>query len=121
MSSTSGTTSAPSQGLAAASSTLCQALLYSPDVGLQLNAVTALLNLSILDANKKRIMHADGPVARQGQRRRGPQPGRGGSGRARRRGGCRGGARRRWSPRGGARRWSSGRARRWSRGGWRLG
>ncbi|KAK1678858.1 hypothetical protein QYE76_039706 [Lolium multiflorum] len=37
-------------------------LLYSEDVGLQLNAVTALLNLSILEANKKRIMHADGAV-----------------------------------------------------------
>ncbi|KAM0898613.1 hypothetical protein ACQ4PT_021785 [Festuca glaucescens] len=61
MSSTSGTASAPSQGLAAAFSALCQALLDSPDAGLQLNAVTALLNLSILDANKKRIMHADGP------------------------------------------------------------
>ncbi|KAI5003444.1 hypothetical protein ZWY2020_030604 [Hordeum vulgare] len=37
-------------------------LLYSEDAGLQLNAVTALLNLSILEANKKRIMHADGAV-----------------------------------------------------------
>ncbi|TVU36661.1 hypothetical protein EJB05_18604, partial [Eragrostis curvula] len=37
-------------------------LLYSDDAGLQLNAVTALLNLSILEANKKRIMHADGAV-----------------------------------------------------------
>ncbi|XP_072997232.1 U-box domain-containing protein 16-like [Typha latifolia] len=37
-------------------------LLYSTDANLQLNAVTALLNLSILEANKKRIMHADGGV-----------------------------------------------------------
>jgi hypothetical protein len=37
-------------------------LLYSEDAALQLNAVTALLNLSILEANKKRIMHADGAV-----------------------------------------------------------
>ncbi|KAL6616289.1 hypothetical protein ACP70R_038559 [Stipagrostis hirtigluma subsp. patula] len=37
-------------------------LLHSEDAGLQLNAVTALLNLSILEANKKRIMHADGAV-----------------------------------------------------------
>ncbi|XP_066323650.1 U-box domain-containing protein 16-like [Miscanthus floridulus] len=37
-------------------------LLYSEDIGLQLNAVMALLNLSILEANKKRIMHADGAV-----------------------------------------------------------
>ncbi|RLN23088.1 U-box domain-containing protein 16-like [Panicum miliaceum] len=37
-------------------------LLYSEDAGLQLNAVTALLNLSILEANKKRIMHAEGAV-----------------------------------------------------------
>ncbi|KAF8716865.1 hypothetical protein HU200_025964 [Digitaria exilis] len=37
-------------------------LLYSDDAGLQLNAVTALLNLSILEANKKRIMHAEGAV-----------------------------------------------------------
>ncbi|KAM0852261.1 hypothetical protein ACQ4PT_051862 [Festuca glaucescens] len=37
-------------------------LLYSHDAELQLNAVTALLNLSILEANKKRIMHADGAV-----------------------------------------------------------
>ncbi|XP_062207287.1 U-box domain-containing protein 16-like [Phragmites australis] len=36
--------------------------LYSGDAGLQLNAVTALLNLSILEANKKRIMHAEGAV-----------------------------------------------------------
>ncbi|XP_072954117.1 U-box domain-containing protein 16-like [Typha angustifolia] len=35
-------------------------LLYSTDLSLQLNAVTALLNLSILEANKRRIMHADG-------------------------------------------------------------
>ncbi|XP_037472560.1 U-box domain-containing protein 16-like [Triticum dicoccoides] len=38
-------------------------LLNSEDAALQVNAVTALLNLSILDANKKRIMHADGAVA----------------------------------------------------------
>ncbi|EMS59928.1 U-box domain-containing protein 16 [Triticum urartu] len=38
-------------------------LLNSEDAALQLNAVTALLNLSILDANKKRIMHTDGAVA----------------------------------------------------------
>ncbi|KAM0821381.1 hypothetical protein ACQ4PT_072267 [Festuca glaucescens] len=38
-------------------------LLGSEDAALQLNAVTALLNLSILEANKKRIMHADGAVA----------------------------------------------------------
>ncbi|KAI5018986.1 hypothetical protein ZWY2020_043874 [Hordeum vulgare] len=38
-------------------------LLNSEDAALQLNAVTALLNLSILDANKKRIMHAEGAVA----------------------------------------------------------
>uniref|UniRef100_A0A452ZCN6 RING-type E3 ubiquitin transferase n=1 Tax=Aegilops tauschii subsp. strangulata TaxID=200361 RepID=A0A452ZCN6_AEGTS len=38
-------------------------LLNSEDAALQLNSVTALLNLSILDANKKRIMHADGAVA----------------------------------------------------------
>ena len=31
-------------------------LLYSEDVGLLLNAVTALLYLSILEANKNRIM-----------------------------------------------------------------
>ncbi|KAM0830505.1 hypothetical protein ACQ4PT_066158 [Festuca glaucescens] len=37
-------------------------LLYSEDAGLQLNAMTALLNLSVLEANKKRIMHADGLV-----------------------------------------------------------
>ncbi|OEL36721.1 U-box domain-containing protein 16, partial [Dichanthelium oligosanthes] len=37
-------------------------LLYSEDAGLQLNAITALLNLSILEANKKRIMHAEGAV-----------------------------------------------------------
>ncbi|KAG8054927.1 hypothetical protein GUJ93_ZPchr0001g30430 [Zizania palustris] len=37
-------------------------MLYSEDAGLQLNAVTALLNLSILETNKKRIMHADGFV-----------------------------------------------------------
>ncbi|CAL4953884.1 unnamed protein product [Urochloa decumbens] len=37
-------------------------LLYSDDAALQLNAVTALLNLSILEANKKRIMHAEGAV-----------------------------------------------------------
>ncbi|CAO2177736.1 unnamed protein product [Urochloa humidicola] len=36
--------------------------LYSDDAALQLNAVTALLNLSILEANKKRIMHAEGAV-----------------------------------------------------------
>ncbi|CAM0943137.1 unnamed protein product [Alopecurus aequalis] len=34
-------------------------LLYSEDAGLQLNAATALLNLSILEDNRKRIMHAD--------------------------------------------------------------
>jgi hypothetical protein len=39
-------------------------LLYSDDAALQLNAVTALLNLSILEANKKRVMHAD--VAMEG-------------------------------------------------------
>ncbi|KAK1697485.1 hypothetical protein QYE76_014182 [Lolium multiflorum] len=38
-------------------------LLTSEDAALQLNAVTAVLNLSILEANKKRIMHADGAVA----------------------------------------------------------
>ncbi|CAO2182499.1 unnamed protein product [Urochloa humidicola] len=37
-------------------------LLYSDDAALQLNAVTALLNLSILEANKKRVMHAEGAV-----------------------------------------------------------
>ena len=37
-------------------------LLRSEDSALQLNAVTALLNLSILEANKKRIMHAEGAV-----------------------------------------------------------
>lgn len=37
-------------------------LLRSEDQGLQVNAVTALLNLSILEANKKRIMHAEGGV-----------------------------------------------------------
>ncbi|XP_066362131.1 U-box domain-containing protein 16-like [Miscanthus floridulus] len=37
-------------------------LLLSEDSALQLNAVTALLNLSILEANKKRIMHAEGTV-----------------------------------------------------------
>ncbi|TVU19843.1 hypothetical protein EJB05_36018, partial [Eragrostis curvula] len=37
-------------------------LLRSEDAALQLDAVTALLNLSILEANKKRIMHADGAV-----------------------------------------------------------
>ncbi|CAL9049660.1 U-box domain-containing protein 16-like isoform X1 [Musa acuminata AAA Group] len=37
-------------------------LLRSADAGLQVNAVTALLNLSILEANKRRIMHADGAV-----------------------------------------------------------
>ncbi|KAJ6812542.1 putative U-box domain-containing protein 16 [Iris pallida] len=37
-------------------------LLSSPDPDLQLNAVTALLNLSLLEANKKRIMHAEGAV-----------------------------------------------------------
>jgi hypothetical protein len=37
-------------------------LLLSEDSALQLNAVTALLNLSILEANKKRIMHAEGAV-----------------------------------------------------------
>lgn len=36
--------------------------LSSDDPGLQLNAITALLNLSILEANKKRIMHADGGI-----------------------------------------------------------
>ncbi|PKA57635.1 U-box domain-containing protein 16 [Apostasia shenzhenica] len=36
--------------------------LSSEDPNLQLNAVTALLNLSMLEANKKRIMHADGGV-----------------------------------------------------------
>ncbi|KAG0468045.1 hypothetical protein HPP92_017373 [Vanilla planifolia] len=36
--------------------------LSSEDSSLQLNAVTALLNLSILEANKKRIMHADGGI-----------------------------------------------------------
>jgi U-box domain/Armadillo/beta-catenin-like repeat len=35
-------------------------LFYSADSNLQLNAVTALLNLSILEANKRRIMHAEG-------------------------------------------------------------
>ncbi|RLM99255.1 U-box domain-containing protein 16-like [Panicum miliaceum] len=37
-------------------------LLRSEDSALQLNAVTAMLNLSILEANKKRIMHAEGAV-----------------------------------------------------------
>ncbi|URD97659.1 Ubox [Musa troglodytarum] len=37
-------------------------LLRSANAGLQINAVTALLNLSILEANKRRIMHADGAV-----------------------------------------------------------
>ncbi|RWW57140.1 hypothetical protein BHE74_00036092 [Ensete ventricosum] len=37
-------------------------LLRSDDAGLQLNAVTALLNLSIMEANKRRIMHTDGAV-----------------------------------------------------------
>uniref|UniRef100_A0A0D9V7A1 RING-type E3 ubiquitin transferase n=1 Tax=Leersia perrieri TaxID=77586 RepID=A0A0D9V7A1_9ORYZ len=37
-------------------------LLYSEVAELQLNAVTALLNLSILEANKKRIMYADGAI-----------------------------------------------------------
>ncbi|OEL20296.1 U-box domain-containing protein 16 [Dichanthelium oligosanthes] len=37
-------------------------LLRSEDSALQLDAVTALLNLSILEANKKRIMHAEGAV-----------------------------------------------------------
>ncbi|KAL5230259.1 hypothetical protein ABZP36_029035 [Zizania latifolia] len=37
-------------------------LLHSEDTTTQLNAVTALLNLSILEANKKRIMHAEGAV-----------------------------------------------------------
>ncbi|CAL9133923.1 unnamed protein product [Musa textilis] len=37
-------------------------LLQSDDAGLQLNAVTALLNLSIMEANKRRIMHTDGAV-----------------------------------------------------------
>ncbi|KAG8051799.1 hypothetical protein GUJ93_ZPchr0001g30762 [Zizania palustris] len=37
-------------------------LLLSDDTATQLNAVTALLNLSILGANKKRIMHAEGAV-----------------------------------------------------------
>ncbi|KAF8703752.1 hypothetical protein HU200_031841 [Digitaria exilis] len=37
-------------------------LLRSEDSALQLNAVTALLNLSILEANKRRIMHAEGAV-----------------------------------------------------------
>jgi hypothetical protein len=37
-------------------------LLHSDDTALQLDAVTALLNLSILEANKKRVMHADGAV-----------------------------------------------------------
>ncbi|KAJ8485219.1 hypothetical protein OPV22_017704 [Ensete ventricosum] len=37
-------------------------LLRSADAGLQLNAVAALLNLSILEANKRRIMHGDGAI-----------------------------------------------------------
>ncbi|WOK96709.1 U-box domain-containing protein 16-like [Canna indica] len=37
-------------------------LLRSAEAGLQVNAVTALLNLSILEANKRRIMHADGAI-----------------------------------------------------------
>lgn len=37
-------------------------LLKSEDASLQVNAVTALLNLSILEANKKRVMHAEGAV-----------------------------------------------------------
>ncbi|KAK3162324.1 hypothetical protein QOZ80_1BG0088210 [Eleusine coracana subsp. coracana] len=41
---------------------LLVSLLHSNDAALQLNAVTALLNLSILEANKKRVMHADGGV-----------------------------------------------------------
>lgn len=36
--------------------------LSSDDPRLQLNAVTALLNLSILEANKKRIMYAEGGI-----------------------------------------------------------
>jgi hypothetical protein len=35
-------------------------LLLSEDSALQLNVVTTLLNLSILEANKKRIMHTEG-------------------------------------------------------------
>jgi hypothetical protein len=46
-------------------------LLHSPEAGLQLNAVTTLLNMPILDANKKRIMHADGPFLNQGGAARG--------------------------------------------------
>nr|CAD1817486.1 unnamed protein product [Ananas comosus var. bracteatus] len=37
-------------------------LLRSDDGVLQLNAVTALLNLSLHDANRRRIMHADGAL-----------------------------------------------------------
>ncbi|GJN14710.1 hypothetical protein PR202_gb01565 [Eleusine coracana subsp. coracana] len=37
-------------------------LLRSDDAALQLDAVTALLNLSLLDANKRRVMRADGAV-----------------------------------------------------------
>ncbi|KAJ1686647.1 hypothetical protein LUZ63_018037 [Rhynchospora breviuscula] len=35
-------------------------LFYSTDSNLQLNSVTAVLNLSILEANKRRIMHTEG-------------------------------------------------------------
>ncbi|GJM88877.1 hypothetical protein PR202_ga05452 [Eleusine coracana subsp. coracana] len=37
-------------------------LLRSDDAALQLDAVTALLNLSLLEANKRRVMRADGAV-----------------------------------------------------------
>uniref|UniRef100_A0A0D9WHP4 RING-type E3 ubiquitin transferase n=1 Tax=Leersia perrieri TaxID=77586 RepID=A0A0D9WHP4_9ORYZ len=51
-------------GEAGAVPLLVPLLLHSSggDADTQLNAVTALLNLSILDANKKRIMHAEGAV-----------------------------------------------------------
>ncbi|CAN6337302.1 unnamed protein product [Urochloa humidicola] len=49
-------------GEAGAAALLVPLLRSGEDAALQLDAVTALLNLSILDANKKRIMHAEGAV-----------------------------------------------------------
>ncbi|CAN6327872.1 unnamed protein product [Urochloa humidicola] len=49
-------------GEAGAAGLLVPLLRSFEDAALQLDAVTALLNLSILDANKKRIMHAEGAV-----------------------------------------------------------
>ncbi|CAL5095444.1 unnamed protein product [Urochloa decumbens] len=49
-------------GEAGAAGLLVPLLRSEEDAALQLEAVTALLNLSILDANKKRIMHAEGAV-----------------------------------------------------------